>query len=160
WLAGGLEYVDGADAEMAALHTTDLHRMAVADASQRDALGSEAPSLAPGDTVRLTSYTPNRLAYDVTTRDGGLCVFSEVYFPWGWKATVDGAPAPLGRVNYLLRAMRVPAGRHEVVMTFDPQSIHTTTAVAYASVSMIYLLVLGAIFRAVLRKEEKEEAAR
>ena len=73
-------------------------------------------------------------------------VFSEVYFPWGWHAAVDGEPVAMGRVNYLLRAVRLPAGSHELTMTFDPESIHTTSAVAYASVSLIYLLLLAGIF--------------
>jgi len=78
-------------------------------------------------------------------------VFSEVYFPWGWKATVDGTEVPLGRVNYVLRAMRVPAGEHTVEMTFDPQSIHTTDGVATASVIAIYILVIAAMAMGVRR---------
>ncbi len=78
---------------------------------------------------------------------------SEVYFPWGWHATVDGEPVGLGRVNYLLRALEIPAGSHEIVMTFDPQSIHTCSAIAYACVTLIYMLCLGGIFIAVCRCE-------
>ena len=158
WLVDSIGYVDGADAEMAALGSLDVRRAAVADRRFADALGASCPSLAPGDTILLTSYTPNRLTYSADTRSGGIGVFSEVYFPWGWKATIDGEPAELARVNYLLRALRLPAGRHEVVMTFDPESIHTTGAVAYACVSVIYLLVLAGVFVGVLRKEDKEES--
>lgn len=82
-------------------------------------------------------------------------VFSEVWFPWGWKATIDGQPAQLGRVNYLLRALHIPAGKHEIEMVFDPDSIHTTSGVAYASVSIIYLLVLLALFLNFYRKKEQ-----
>ena len=103
-------------------------------------------SLAPGDTIMLTGYTPNRVSYVSDTRTPAIGVFSEVWFPWGWKATVDGKPVELGRVNYILRALSVPAGRHEIVMTFDPDSLHATGAVAYASVSIIYLLLLAALF--------------
>lgn len=156
WLVDSLVYVDGADAEMAALASVDVHAAAVADNRFRQLLGEECPSFAPGDTVRLISYTPNRVAYDVSTRGGAVGVFSEIYFPWGWKATIDGEAAPLARVNYVLRAMRLPAGRHEVVMTFDPDSIRTTGAVAYACVSLIYLLVLAGLFVGFLRKEEQK----
>ena len=147
WMARELTYVKNADAEMAALGTIDPTAVAVADERFRTVLGDNVPSVVPGDTVVMTSYSPNTLTYDVTTRNGGVCVFSEVWFPWGWKATIDGKPAQLGRVNYVLRALRVPAGSHKVSMTFDPDSIHNTTAAAYICVTLIYLLLLAALFR-------------
>lgn len=150
WMARELTYVKNADAEMAALGTIDPTAVAVADERFRAALGDNVPSVAPGDTVVMTGYTPNTLTYDVTTKNGGVCVFSEVWFPWGWKATIDGKPAQLGRVNYVLRALRVPAGSHKVSMTFDPDSIHNTTAAAYICVTLIYLLLLAALFRVYL----------
>ncbi len=156
WLVDSIAYVKGADEEMEALYDLDVRNAAVADARFRDVLGSSCPTLEPGDTIMLTSYTPNRLTYTVDTRNGGIGVFSEVYFPWGWKASVDGRPAELGRVNYLLRAMRLPAGRHEVVMAFEPDSIRTTGVVAYACVSLVYLLVLAGVFGGILKKEERK----
>ena len=146
WLVGKIAYVDGADAEMASLGEIDPATEAVADQRFRDALGDESVSLVAGDTIALTQYTPNRLTYDVTTTNGGIGVFSEVYFPWGWNATIDGRPAQLGRVDYILRALRIPAGQHQIVMTFDPQSIHTCSTIAYACVTLIYLLCLAGIF--------------
>jgi len=153
WFVDSLVYVDGADAEMEALRSLDVHHAAVADSRFRDALGDGVLSPASGDTIMLASYTPNRLDYVAVSRNGGVGVFSEVYFPWGWKATVDGEPVQLGRVNYLLRAVRLPAGRHEVVMTFEPDSIRVTGTVAYACVSLIYLLVLAGVFAGIFRKE-------
>lgn len=147
WMARELSYVKNADAEMAALGTIDPTAVAVADERFRTVLGDNVPSVVPGDTVVMTSYSPNTLTYDVTTRNGGVCVFSEVWFPWGWKAAIDGKPADLGRVNYVLRALRVPAGSHKVSMTFDPDSIHNTTTAAYICVTLIYLLLLAALFR-------------
>ena len=94
----------------------------------------------------LSAYTPNRLTYDVNSANGGVAVFSEIYFPWGWKASIDGKPAELGRVNYVLRAMRVPAGKHKVEMVFDPDSLHVTGNIAYACVTLIYLLVAASLF--------------
>ena len=154
WLVDSIAYVENADAEMAALTTLDPAVTAVSDAKFRAVLGTSVPSAAPGDTVVMTQYTPNSLSYDVTTANGGLCVFSEVWFPWGWKATVDGQPAQLGRVNYVLRALKVPAGKHNVVMTFDPESLHVTGTIAYACVTLIYLLVLLALATILFRKQE------
>lgn len=148
WLVDGIVWVDGADAEMAALDasTLDFAHQAVADRRFAGVLPEE-PSLAPGDTIYMTSYSPNELKYHVSTARGGIGVFSEIYFPWGWKATVDGQPAELARVNYVLRAMALPAGSHEVTMRFEPDSIRTTSTVAYACVTMIYLLLAAAAFR-------------
>ena len=147
WLVDSMVWVDGARAEMDALDPalTDLRRLAVADRSFAKAL-PEQPSLAPGDTIYMTYYSPNTLKYHVSTAAGGVGVFSEVYFPWGWKATVDGNEVPLARVNYILRALAIPAGSHEIVMTFAPESVRRSSAAAYACVTLIYLLLAAGIF--------------
>lgn len=144
WFVDGIDYVEGPDAEMAALSTLDPARRAVADSKFASTLGSAAPGDST-DIITETTYAPNRLTYRTHATTDRLAVFSEIYFPWGWTATVDGKEVPLGRVNYVLRAMRVPAGDHTVEMVFDPRSLHTTGTVATASVILIYLLVLGAV---------------
>ena len=72
-------------------------------------------------------------------------VFSEVYYP-GWTATVDGVDVPLGRVDYVLRALRVQPGSHEVVLRFFPRSVKTTETIAYAAMALLLLLVVGSAF--------------
>lgn len=142
---------------MAVLDTLHTAVGAVADESFRSVLG-EAKAVMPGDTIIETVYKPNELHYKTISRNGGLAVFSEIYFPWGWTATVDGKEVPVGRVNYVLRALQLPAGEHTVVFRFDPQSVHTTETVAYASVALIYLALIGAFL--LLGKEnccKKEE---
>jgi len=146
WFVDSIAYIGNADEEMAALGNIDPAHTAVAGNSFREVLGESCPSLTPGDTIYLTEYTPNRLTYHATTHNGGIGVFSEVYFPWGWNATIDGEPANIGRVNYILRAMAIPAGEHRIVMSFDPQSIHITMDIAYGCVTLIYLLCCGGIF--------------
>lgn len=154
WLVDSVRYVDGARAEMDALKTLRPERTAVADRQFAGILGSAQPSVMPGDTVSLVRYTPNATSYDVTTRNGGTVVFSEVWFPWGWHATIDGKPAEIARVNYVLRAMHVPAGHHEVTLRFDPQSLHTTGHIAYASVTLIYLWLALALFTPLWRRRK------
>lgn len=148
WFVDRLAFVKGADAEMAALGGLDTKHAAVADEAFRAALDGSA--LGSG-TVRLTSYAPNRLAYSVDCGKGGVMVFSEIYYP-GWTATVDGKPAELGRVNYVLRAMKVPAGHHEVVLEYLPASVGTTNAVAYAAIALILLGLVVAIVLTFRRK--------
>lgn len=143
WFVDKVTYVKGAQAEMAVLDTLHTAVGAVADESFRSVLG-EAKAVMPGDTIIETVYKPNELHYKTISRNGGLAVFSEIYFPWGWTATVDGKEVPVGRVNYVLRALQLPAGEHTVVFRFDPQSVHTTETVAYASVALIYMALIGA----------------
>ena len=80
-----------------------------------------------------------------------------LYFPWGWEVTIDGKPAEIGRVNYVLRALRVPAGEHEIVMTFDPKSLRATTALATVSIILIYIAAAAAFFFAVCPRKRKED---
>lgn len=144
WWVSGVEYVEGADAEMAALDRINPKTTAVSDAKFKDIIGAATP-VTPGDTIFETKYAPNELRYHAVTARGGVAVFSEVYFPWGWKATIDGREAQIGRVNYILRALRVPAGKHEIVMRFDPDSVHTTVTAAYIAISLIYVALAAAL---------------
>lgn len=144
WFVDNVSYVDSPDAEMAALSAINPAHTAVADAKYRNALGSGQPK-AQGDTIYETTYAPNRLTYKAESKNGGVAVFSEVYFPWGWEATIDGKEAELGRVNYLLRALKIPAGTHEIVMTFDPKRLHSADRLATVSVILIYIAALAAI---------------
>ncbi|MDO4212251.1 MAG: YfhO family protein [Bacteroidales bacterium] len=142
WFLTSLQYVDDANAEIAALNTLDLHAQAVADKRFQSALGEVKAAADSTAKAALTAYQPNELHYTLESKEDGVVAFSEVYYP-GWSATIDGQPAELGRVNYILRALRVPKGKHEVVLSFRPASITTTNAVAYGSLA---LLVLGFIF--------------
>lgn len=144
WFVDSIAYVDGADAEMAALSTIDPARTAVADSRFREALGTTAPR-APGDTIFETTYAPDRLSYHARSARGGVAVLSEIYFPWGWEATVDGKPATIGRVNYVLRAIAIPAGEHSVELTFRPMSVTATVGMARAAVIAIYILLFMAL---------------
>ena len=144
WFVDSLTYVDNADKEMAFLDDFNPARSAVADAQFKQQLG-EAKAVQPGDTIYETSYAPNHLTYKSHSANGGLAVFSEVYFPWGWKVTVDGKPAEMGRVNYVLRALQLPAGDHEIDFKFAPDEVSKTQTWATIAVVVIYLLLLLAL---------------
>lgn len=136
WFVSRLDFVGGADAEMAALGDIDTKHAAVADEAFREQLDGSALSIG---TVRLTQYAPNELHYTVQSDGGGVVVFSEIYYP-GWTVTIDGTPVEAGRADYLLRALRVPAGQHEVVFEFRPSSIAVTDGIAFAAIAAILLL--------------------
>lgn len=141
WFVSSLKFVKGADAEMAGLTGLDTKHAAVADEQFREQLDG---SPLGGGSVKLTSYEPNELHYDITADKGGVVVFSEVYYP-GWTATIDGQSAELGRVNYVLRALKVPAGTHKVVLEFRPTSVSTTNAIAAVAIGIILALFLTAL---------------
>ena len=144
WFVDSLTYVDNADQEMAFLDDFNPARSAVADAKFKQQLG-EAKAVQPGDTIYETSYAPNHLTYKSHSANGGLAVFSEVYFPWGWQVNVDGKPAEMGRVNYVLRALQLPAGDHEIDFKFDPAEVNKSQTWAKVAVIAIYVLLLLAL---------------
>lgn len=143
WFVSRIDYVADANAEMKALDNLDTRHTAVADTRFEKIIG-KASAPQPGDTIFETSYAPNRLTYHAQASTPQVAVFSEVYFPWGWHATIDGKPAEIGRVDYVLRAIRIPAGKHTIVMEFNPESVDRAETVSVISVIIIYLLLGGA----------------
>lgn len=137
WFVSEVRWVDNADAEMEAITDFDPSFTAVADRKFEREIGTKVIPPVAGDTIYETGYKPDELTYRYHSQQGGLAVFSEIYFPWGWQVTVDGEPVEMGRVNYVLRAVNLPAGDHEVVFRFDPESVHTTEAIAYISLLLI-----------------------
>ena len=141
---------------MAALSTIDPATEAVADKRFENVLG-KSDTATPGDTIFETSYAPDRLTYQVRSANGGVAVFSEVFFPWGWEAKIDGQPAEIGRVNYILRAIAIPAGEHSVEMTFRPASVTRTVSAARVAVIIIYLLLVLAAVQSLTSLRGKHE---
>ena len=144
WFVDGVSYVATPDLEMAALDTINPGLYAVADNQFAQIIGKVTPPN-PGDTIFETTYAPNRLTYHSSTSKDNLAVFSEIYFPWGWRATVDGQEVPIGRVDYVLRAINVPAGNHSIEFVFDPQSLKTTNSLAIVSLCLIGLICAFAL---------------
>ena len=141
WLVDKLSYVSNANEEMDAVGKIDLRHEAVADARFKEQLG-EAVVQDTASTVQITGYEPNRLNYEVNSGKGGVLVFSEIYYP-GWTATVDGEPVELGRVNYILRAMNIKPGKHQVELAFFPKTVKTTETIAYVAYVLLLLLMIG-----------------
>ena len=154
WFVDQLDFVPNADKEMAALHGMDTKRKAVADERFRNVL--ETSTLGQG-TVELTHYAPNEMHYKVQSEAGGVVVFSEIYYP-GWTATIDGEEVELGRANYILRALRIPAGTHEVRMEFRPVSVETTDSVAFFAIGCIQGALILAVVVAIRKRRKNRKA--
>ena len=152
WFVDKISYAKNANEEILKVGQIDLRHEAVADEKFQAQLG-DAVTQDTTSTVDIKSYEPNQLTYEVNSGKGGVVVFSEVYYP-GWTATIDGEPAELGRVNYILRALNVKPGKHEVVLSFFPKSVDTTETIAYTAYAILILVLAGAAFMAYRRKQK------
>jgi hypothetical protein len=140
WFVDRLYFVDNANEELDRMGQLALRHEAVADKKFEEQLG-QAVEQDTLSIVRLKSYEPNRLTYEVNSGKGGVVVFSEIYYP-GWTATIDGEEHELGRVDYVLRALRVGPGKHEVVLSFFPKSIDRTETIAYLAYGVLLLILV------------------
>jgi hypothetical protein len=153
WFVDKLHYVANANEELELTGRLPLRHEAVADKRFEAQLG-QAVEQDTLSVVRLTAYEPNQLTYEVNSGKGGVVVFSEIYYP-GWTATVDGEEQELGRVNYVLRALQVKPGKHEVVLSFFPKSIDRTETAAYSAYVVLLLLIAFLGWRAVRRRGDR-----
>lgn len=149
WFVDEVQYVNNANEEIDALHHINPAKVAVIDQKFSEQVKQTAVPDSMS-SIKLTAYEPNGLKYEVDSKTGGTVVFSEIYYP-GWQAYIDGVEAPHGRADYILRAMNVPAGKHEVEFKFDPKSLHVTETVAFIALGMLALMLLLFIFMQVRR---------
>lgn len=115
---------------------------------------SEGNSAQQADTITMTSYAPNELRYHYSASSDRTVVFSEVYYPDGWTATIDGSPLELFRADWILRAANIPAGEHEIVMRYEPKVYVWSEKVSRASsMTLFVLLALSIASWAFLRRK-------
>lgn len=149
WFVNKVSFVDNANEELATVGKIDVRHEAVADKKFQQILGASTTNDSTA-TVTLKSYEPDRLVYDVKSTNGGVLVFSEIYYP-GWTATIDGNDVPVGRVNYVLRALNMKPGNHKVELTFKPKTVVMTERIANTA-SAILVIILVAVTIAAYRK--------
>jgi len=159
WFVDEMVEAANPNEEIALLGSVDLRHQAVVachtERSERISGDSLDPSgLGMTDSIALTSYAPNELHYRYNASSSRVAVFSEIYYPDGWHATVDGEPLELYRADWTLRAALLPAGEHEIVMTFLPESYRVGAMVsAIASLLLLALLALVLVKIFVLKKK-------
>lgn len=161
WYVDTLVVVDTPNQECEGLMEYDLHTTAILDKEFADQLNGYpefAQIVNPTDStaqVTLTKYTPEFIEYEAESAEDGTIVFSEIYYPHGWKATIDGKPTEHFRVNYLLRALNVPAGQHHIRFEFRPESVDKGNMLSMAFVIAMYLIIAGCIAVNFLPKNKK-----
>lgn len=143
WFVNTIEMVADANAEIAALGNLDPSNVAVVNQEFQDYVSGM--NLSPNGSINLTEYAPDKLTYQSNTSSEQLAVFSEVWYgpDKGWNAYIDGEPVDHIRVNYLLRALRVPAGQHTITFEFEPGVYKAGVAISLISSLIIILGVLG-----------------
>ena len=162
WFVSKIQYVNSADEEMKALDKLDTKNVAVFGQTKSEGSYSVASQILKNTftkdslaTIKLDLYKPNHLKYTSNNSNEGFAVFSEIYYPKGWKATIDGKEASIYRVDYTLRGLEIPKGKHTIEFKFEPEVVKTGSTIAlFSSIGMILLIVGGVYFEN--RKKSKE----
>ena len=153
WFVKDVKSVENANQEIESIKGVDLQKSAIVDKKFAEAIKPVDVDLM--STIKLISYEPNKLEYDVDSKTGGAVVFSEIYYP-GWKSFIDGKEVAHGRANYILRAMNVPSGKHTITFTFDPDSIHVTETIAFLAIALIVIMCFAYISYIIFRRVKKK----
>ena len=157
WFVSEIKWVNNADEEITALNGLKSKQIAVIDKkfeSQIKDLKLEADSTAQ---IKLTKYQPNQLNYLSENNKDGLALFSEIFYDKGWNAYIDGKLQDHLRADYVLRGLKIPAGKHEIVFKFEPKTVEFGEKIAYASSGVLYgslLLIAGVLFLMNRRKKD------
>lgn len=158
WFVDNVVIAQNPNEESEALNTINLHNTLVTDVTFQEFVKDFRPHHDSTAKIQLTKYAPDYVEYDYTATEDGLAVFSEIYYPYGWNAYIDGQSTDHFRANYTLRAMNVPAGTHHIRFEFRPATVEKWGKVAIASKYVMNLTILSiigfAIYRSVRRRKE------
>ena len=146
WFISGVQFENTADQEMNALTGFDPKEQAVINRSFQKEVNILKVNYDTASTVKLTSYRPDDLVYKYSTRVPGIIIFSEIYYPKGWNAYLDGKIAPFFRADYVLRGMQVPEGNHTIEFKFEPTIYFTGEKISGISSIILVLLIIGSLF--------------
>ncbi len=155
WFVELLMPVESADKELLTLDSLDLRKEAVFNRSDFPLINQFRFEVDSTSQARLTEYQPNRLRYVTRNDHDGVLVFSELYYPNGWVAYLDGERTPYFRVNYGLRAIKVPAGRHRIVFAFEPEVISQGGMISLSASALLGLVILGGGVFALFKRRRK-----
>ena len=145
WPVARIQWADNSDAEIAALNAFNPAREVVADKRYQPTLEGFNAQYDSTASIRLVSYEPNHLVYAYQSQLPQMVVFSEIFYDKGWNAYINGELTPHIRANYILRAMAIPAGNHEIVFKFEPKSYARGEKIALISSIGMVLLMLGVV---------------
>jgi hypothetical protein len=155
WFVSEIKEVKNADEELAALKGLNPMKTAIIDATFKGEVGGNAFATDSSAKIKLTEYQPNNIKYDSDNSKEGIAIFSEIYYAKGWVATIDGKEVPHFRADYVLRGLKIPAGKHKIEFNFAPKSYtQGETYSLIASVVALLLIAFGIFMDFKGRKEE------
>lgn len=154
WFVEKVKFVKSADEEMKALDSLDTKNEVVINSLVNDYKGAATISKDSTAMINLVDYQPNHLKYVSNNSKNGFGVFSEMYYKNGWIATIDGKEAPIYNVNYVLRGLEIPAGKHTIEFKFEPQVVKTGSSIALISSIGMFLLIGAGVYYET-KKEKK-----
>lgn len=147
WFVQKIKFASNSDDEMKLLSQFDSKKEAIVNQSEFGPFFKAGPTSFTADstaTIQLMSYQPNHLKYVSNNKNEGLAVFSEMYYKEGWNAYIDGKLTSHMRVNYALRALKIPSGKHAIEFKFEPQVVKTGSRIALiSSIGMLLVIAAG-----------------
>ncbi|MBI4649106.1 MAG: YfhO family protein [Bacteroidia bacterium] len=155
WFVSSFKLVNNADEEIDAMYNFSPMSEAITDKRYSAELDGFSPVRDTTATIGLTSYSPNELVYQSKTQAEQLAVFSEIFYNKGWDAFIDGKEHTYFRVNYILRAMRIPSGEHKIEFRFKPAKYYLGEKISLASSALIILIFIGVIVREFLKSKNR-----
>ncbi|MDN3724013.1 YfhO family protein [Aequorivita sp. SDUM287046] len=158
WFVDNVLPADNANEEIQLLDSLDTKRVAVINKEFLPQVPNRNIGRDSTATIELFSYKPNHLVYEASSATEQLVIFSEVYYPHGWNAYINGKPAEYFRANYLLRAMAIPSGNNKIEFKFEPEVIQTGSTISLISSIIFLLILLSGIYFAFKKKDKGESA--
>jgi hypothetical protein len=155
WFVSDLKFVDSPNQEIKSIGVINSKKTAVIAASDKKYFDGKPVQADSTAFINLTKYQPNELEFRSQSKTPQLAVFSEIYYPHGWKFFIDEKEVPYIKADYLLRAVHVPAGNHHVRMVFEPEVIETGKWISLLSFGLFILLSGFGIFW--MNKNKKKE---
>lgn len=144
WLVKNIQFTDGPVAALKALGNTNLKDTAIVDTAY--AKGITQPQWDSASTIKLTKFDNDAVEYEANCNGPQFAVFSEIYYPMGWNAYLDGKKVDYYNVNYILRGMALPANKHTIRFVFEPASVKSGTSMMFMASIIILLSLLGGLF--------------
>jgi hypothetical protein len=146
WFVESIKFVKSADQEMKALATLDTQKEVVMNSLTNDVKESTFKRDTTA-TIQVVKHQPNHIKYNSQNANAGFAVFSENYYKNGWIATIDGKETKIYQVNYVLRGLQIPAGKHTIEFKFEPQVVKTGSTIAlFSAIGMLLLIAAGIYF--------------
>jgi hypothetical protein len=146
WFVEKVKKVNSADEEIKALYNLDTKKQAIFHKDFVRLAQSDKILLDSLANIKTVIYKPNYLKYISNNANDGVAIFSENYYENGWKATIDGKEAPIFRANYVLRGLKVPAGKHTIEFKFEPQVVKTGSTIALISSIGMFILIGAGVY--------------